>query len=118
MARNTNDELAQIEKLEDSPNYVVWKFKISIVLKAQEIYQIATEVTADADKNAAWTKRDAGAQKVIATTIDKKPLMHILNCGSSLEMWNKLKTIYEKDSNQQKCNLLQEVFGMMYDKKS
>jgi len=37
---------------------------------------------------------------------NKKPLLHLLNCKIAFEMWNKIKAIFEKDNEQQKCNLL------------
>lgn len=55
-------------------------------------------------------------QKTIITTIDTKPLIYIIHCKSAYEMWKKLEMIYERHSEQQKCNLLQEFFGYTYNK--
>lgn len=56
-------------------------------------------------------------QKAIITTIENKQLMHVMHCNTAFEMWRKLQTIYERNTEQQKCNLLQEFFGYTYDKK-
>lgn len=61
-------------------------------------------------------KKDAVAQKLIATTIERKPLMHIMDCSTAYEMWTKICTIYERDNEQQKCNLLQTFYSLTYDK--
>jgi len=34
-----------------------------------------------------WKKEDTIAQKIIITTVDKKPLLHPLNCKIAYEMW-------------------------------
>lgn len=49
--------------------------------------------------------------------MDTKQLMHVMNCKNAYEMWRKLRTIYERNTEQQKCNLLQEFFSYTYDKK-
>jgi len=49
---------------------------------------------------------DATAQKIIIINSNKKPLLHLLNCKTAFEMWNKIKAIFERDNEQQKCNLL------------
>lgn len=42
--------------------------------------------------------------------------MYIINCDSAYKMWLKLQAIYQRDSEQQKCNLLQEFFSYTFDK--
>lgn len=42
--------------------------------------------------------------------------MHIVNCDAVYDMWNKLQNIYQRDSEQQKCNLLQEFFSYAFVK--
>lgn len=114
-------ELALIEKLKDSESFEIWKFQIQIVFKAYGQYQIVTgeskleDQTRDEDIRS-WTSKDAKAQKSIITSIDKKLMMHILNCKSSHEMFEKLCKIFEKDDQQQKCNLLQDFFNFKYEK--
>jgi len=65
-----------------------------------------------------WKKDDAIAQKVLITTIDKRPLLHLLDCKTAFEIWTKIKTIYERDNEQQKYNLLQNFYSLTYDKSS
>lgn len=67
-------------------------------------------------RNEQWRKKDAEAQKVIVTTLDKKPMLHIINCTTAREMWTKICGIYKRDNKQQKCSLLQEFFSFAYDK--
>lgn len=43
----------------------------------------------------AWTKLDNTAQCIIATSVDEKLLLHIINCESTKNMWKKLESVYE-----------------------
>lgn len=112
------EELGLVEKLTDVESYQVWKFKITVILKANSLYQAVTEETTEALHTAEWKKKDAQAQKIIVTTIDQGPLIHIINCDTAYDMWSKLQNIYQRDSEQQKCNLLQEFFGYTFVKKT
>ena len=49
---------------------------------------------------------------------EKKPLIHLLNCNTSKEMFEKLTIIYGKDTDQTKCSLLQEFFNYSFVKGS
>ena len=114
---STYEEIAQIEKLKDLESFQVWKFQLTIILKAQELYTLVTDEPTEANTaNTDWIRKNAKAQKYIVTTIDKKPLMHVLSCSTAYEMWRKLSSIYERDSSQQKCTLMQDLFSFAYDK--
>ena len=63
-----------------------------------------------------WLKKDARAQKLIVTSLEKQPLTHILTCTSSKEMFKKICSVYERDTEQQKCMLLQEFFNYKYQR--
>ncbi|EFN74617.1 Copia protein, partial [Camponotus floridanus] len=104
----------QVEKLNGVENFQLWKFEITILLKANDLYEVATEVSAVQD--AAWLKKDANAQKVIVLSLGKKPMTHVLNCKTAQSMWAKLCAIYERDSEQRKCALMQEFFSYTMDK--
>lgn len=67
-----------------------------------------------ADIKLLWKKKDVTAQQIIVTTIDKKMMMHILNCENSHEMYKKLCSSFERDVKQQKCNLLQDYFNYSF----
>jgi len=116
MARSLTDDFLNIEKLKDIENYQTWKFQLGILLRANELYETITEETSVENRNAAWKKKDAMAQKYIVTSLDKKPLMHIMNCTTAYEMWLKISNIYERESEQQKCDLLQMFYSTAYDK--
>lgn len=107
MSTETND----IEKLRDNANFHLWKFQISIIFKSYELFGIVSgkeklENLNDEKKKEDWVRKDARAQKYIITTIETGPMLHLLNCKNSCEMFEKLSMIYERDSDQQKYALL------------
>lgn len=113
MAKVSMEEIGQIEKLNCVENFQRWKFEITILLKANELYDVTTNVP-PAERDTTWHKKDA--QKVIVLSLGKKSLTHILNCETAQSMWTKLCSIYERDSEQRKCTLMQEFFSYSMDK--
>lgn len=106
MAEDTN----QIVKLVDAANMQLWKFQVTIILKSHDLYQRVTQKIPK-KKNYVWERKGANAQKVLLITIDQKPLMHIINCDTALEMWIKLLNMYERDNEQLNCNLMEQFFS-------
>jgi len=116
MSKTLYEDTLNIEKLSSIEDYPLWKFQIEIIFKANNLHEIVISDTPEpTDK---WKKDDAVAQKILISTIDKRTLLHILDCKTAYQMWTKIKTIFERDNEQQKCNLLQTFYNMSYDKGS
>lgn len=116
MATNSQDDITQIEKLKDSENFMIWKFQVTILFKSLGLYKIVTEIsvlTEDITEHAKteWIRKDARAQKIIVTTIERQSLTHILICKTSHEMFHRICVMYERATQQQKCIVLQEFFN-------
>lgn len=106
------EELANIEKLVDSENFQLWKFQIKIMLEANDLYEnVAKAELDDSKKTAAWQTKDANAKKILITTVSKRTLLHIIDCTTANEIWLKIHQIYEKESDQQRCSLLQAFYN-------
>lgn len=118
MARSLAEDIIHVEKLTDAENFQIWKFQISIIFKANELYEIVLQNTTETERTAQWKKKDANAQKLIVTTPDKKPLLHVLDCKTAHEMWVKICNIYKRDFEQQRCSLLQTFYSATYDRKT
>ena len=116
-----HEEVSNIEKLMNAETFELWDFQTGIFFKASGLFTIVTgeekieDLTQDKDKKL-WIQKDAKAQKIIITTVDKKLLIHIMNCKSSSEMYLKLKNIFKKETEDQKCLLLQEFFSCQFEK--
>lgn len=116
MSKSTADDTIHVERLSDIENFQIWKFQVNILFRSHELYEIVHTDTPGTQHDTAWKKKDATAQKIIVTTIEKKPMMHIMNCNTAREMWKKICTIYERDNEQQKCSLMQSFYTLTLEK--
>lgn len=113
MASNTEN----IEKLIDSESFEFWKFQTSVTFKSQGINDIVNgelkleALDSDVKKQDEYKKKEAVAQKENVTSVGKRCLVHILTDKTSHAMYSKLCSIFEIDSEQEKCSLLQEFFN-------
>lgn len=118
----SNSDLDKVFRLKDEKDWVLWKFQVTILLKYHEVYEYASgEITKPTDSTktteiSTFKKGDIKAQRAIMTTIDKEPLLHIVNCKTAAEMWTKLQSVYEKKSETSVHYLQQRFF--MYEKES
>lgn len=113
----SNSELDKVFRLKDEKDWVLWKFQVTILLKFHEAYSYATGeikppcVSAKEEEKTKFEKGDIKAQRAIMTTIDREPLMHIVNCKTAAEMWEKLKSVFEKKSETSVHFLQQRFFS-------
>lgn len=82
----------------------------------------ATEITADADaptkyqkRLREWIKNDGMAQRYIVTSMENTPMLHIINCTTAHEMWEKLHRVYENKTETSVHMLQQEWFKYSKD---
>lgn len=112
-----------IKKLKDAETYIIWKFQIDIYLKSSGLFGLVQpceeptgkEAAGSSAKSAASIQQDAKFQRLIISTVDENVLVHIMTCNSGLEMYNKLKSIFEKDSDYQKVTLLSQLYNFSYE---
>lgn len=91
-------------------NWTIWKFQTEIILKSKGLIDIVNGTTPRPQTNSDdWDKKDARAQEIIAVHMEEKPMTHIISCQTSIQMWDKLKSIYEQKS-QVSIHLLQQRF--------
>lgn len=122
-----DQELSKVNLLRGEENWAVWKFQVRVLMKASEAYSVVdgsevrpqlqlnpTAEQSSAHRKAlkAWDKLDGMAQKIIATTMGEKSLLHIINCTSANEMWIKLHEIYENKNQTSIHILLQQWFSL------
>ena len=111
----------KIIKLVGSENYNLWKFQIKILLKSNGVFEIATGVTKEPIKNEGeadqtfdarmkqWVKNDLLAQRILSLSITERPLVFIVNCERSYDMWVKLENVFDNKS-EMNVHLLQQKF--------
>lgn len=111
------EELLKVDRLEGH-NWAQWKFVVKVHLKTSDLYGIVNgeekkpvEGSGENVENKIkqWEKLDSRAQKVIVTTVGQQALLHIMNCNTAKEMWDKLHGIYEQKS-ESSIHLAQQKF--------
>lgn len=117
----SSDDIDLIDKLKNSETFQVWKFQVTVIFKSRGLWDIVNGVKLYSDltkteEKEEWVRKDARAQKVIVTTIDKKLMIHVLNCETSKAMFDKICSIFEQGTEKQKCSLLQDFFNYTYQK--
>lgn len=115
------DNVNQIEKLCDEKNFMMWKFQIGVMFKANDLFDLINgksklDNLSDQKEILAWLKKDAKAQKLIVLSVNNKNTIHIMSCETAFAMYEKLCKIYEKDDSQQKCKILQDFFGVTFER--
>ena len=127
-------ELVKVSKLKNAENWNIWKFQIRIMLISNSVLDIvkgdkakptppsAEDVAANAALTAQyaknleeWTKNDGIAQRIIATTVEKTPMLHIINLESAKEMWDKLHEVFENKTEVSIHMLQQKWFSYTKD---
>lgn len=130
MDTETSSIVSKISLLTGVENWGAWKFKIKVLIQARDALDVVLGDTpkpelasgADATATAAytaslktWRKLDGIAQQLIVTTVSEQTVLHIMNCQSSKEMWDKLHEIYENKSSTMKHFLMQQWYSLNKD---
>lgn len=118
------NELVKIAHLKGAENWASWKFQVRILLNASGAWSVVNgeiirpvavpnadtmAMTTYEREVAAWLKSDRIGQKIIGTSVDPQALLHIINCETAAEMWNKLKSVYEQKS-EVNIHMLQQMW--------
>ncbi|KAJ8875444.1 hypothetical protein PR048_023339 [Dryococelus australis] len=91
------EDFAHVGKLKGHSNFSIWKFQIVVLLKAADLYNVVSTEFREDEQDTNWRKKDAKAQRYIG-------------------MFDKLCSIYERDSSNNKSSLLQNFFNYKIDK--
>ncbi|KAF2888384.1 hypothetical protein ILUMI_17789 [Ignelater luminosus] len=114
MATPTRSETANVPKF-DGSNFQLWKFSVTILLKAEKFLTIVNETdTKPEDKDSsewtAWDTKNSGAQVILLTTINQEQMQHLLNCENDAQVWTRLISIHEQKTEVSKELLWQKFY--------
>lgn len=93
------------------------KFQMEVVLTAKDLFEYVDgtkEAPTEGAPLSTWKKADARAQEVLVTRMEPIPLTHIMNCTSH-EMWKKLQSVYERESNVSVHLLYQQFYSLKFE---
>lgn len=100
-----DDGLVRSVKRFDGKNYQSWKFQITAVLMANEIFDVVDGTRQrppnvegpNAGLMKSWVKDNAKATAIISSAMEDDQVMSVLVCRSAKEMWDKLVTYMNKN---------------------
>ncbi|KAK3908902.1 Retrovirus-related Pol polyprotein from transposon TNT 1-94 [Frankliniella fusca] len=124
-------ETDSITRLSDGSTYPLWAKEIQLLFRKARIddivdgtskYDAITHDEKDTTtslkaKQDNWKAADADATLMIYATIDPNVKRHILMCDTSQQMFARLKAIYEKSNDRQRCVLLQNLYDFKFNPK-
>src|SRR5947209_7165270 len=80
---------------DDGNNFVVWKFRVQLVLKLRDLWTVVDgtwtkpDVTVDRDGSVYWTRKDLDALAQISFTLKDGPLTYVVGVKSAKECWER-----------------------------
>lgn len=101
-----DDGLVRSIKRFDGKNFQAWKFQVTAVLMANEIFDVVDGTrekpvnmeSAYAGLTKVWIKDNAKATAIIASAMEDEQVNNVLVCDTAKAMWDKLTTIHEQKS--------------------
>ena len=108
-------DLTNFAILKNAASYPMWAFQIKIAFDAEDLMRFVDgTIPVDRvppDQISLWHTKDAEAKLYIMMTTDQMVNQHLITCNTSKQMYDKLRNIYEKDTEHQRCHLLQELYS-------
>ncbi|KAF5282306.1 hypothetical protein FQR65_LT14360 [Abscondita terminalis] len=123
-------EKVQIEKLRDESNWPQWQFVVRTILDCNGALEVCegtlvkpeppgatSEQTQKAYQETLkkWIKADQLARKLFVTTVESKPLGFLMNAGTACEMWRKLHSVYDLQSDETLALVQKQFFDFKWN---
>jgi gag-polypeptide of LTR copia-type len=100
-----------IEKLRGSDNYQTWAFAVKSLLELNDLEKcIVPGSTAGSVAETDASKLKKAKAKIILS-IESTLYVHIQNCTTAVEIWLKLKTMYEDTGLSRRIGLLRTLIN-------
>jgi hypothetical protein len=109
----------QQQLLEDASGWTAWQFKVKVLLRAADLYEVVDGSSACPESEKAeviskWKSKDAKAQGIIVTRLSESIIPHVATCNTSKDIWDKLHNIYEQKGDLSVHILQQQFFDMKF----
>jgi hypothetical protein len=103
----------------DGTNFQAWKFQVTAVLVASEIFDVVDGTRArpenvegnNAGRMKTWIKDNARATAIIASAMEAEQVTSVIMCSSAKEMWDKLSAVHEQKSASNVGTLTQRFYS-------
>ena len=112
------EDKLSIDKLEGAKNWKIWKYQMTAILKARELYghidgTLTRPTVSDSSSwaIASFEKAQKKTKALIITSIKSDLIDLITECQTPKEIWDKLKQRFERDTIVNKLFLKQKFFS-------
>lgn len=95
-----------IEKLKGSENYITWKYAITALLKFSDLEKTIDPTESTREKDPKKLKQ---AKAKIVLCIDPHLYVHITECTTAIEIWQKLQSMFEDKGLSRRIGLLRKL---------
>ena len=112
------EDKLSIDKLEGASNWQIWKYQMTAILEARELYGhidgTLTRPASDGSSGAIATfeKAQKKTKALIVTSIKSDLIYLITECQTPKEIWDQLKQRFERDTIVNKLFLKQKFFSL------
>src|SRR5436305_8771008 len=109
------EEIYKVELLQGSANYRTWKFSMTMVLQAKDLWEVVSgeeEKPKTEPEVQAWDRKARKALATIALALAAAEKEHVIECTTPKAAWDILEKLYEGKGRNRKFMLLQELFRM------
>lgn len=96
----------------NNKNYLIWKYKVELLLIREGVWHVISETKPGADKLAAWTKSNDQARAWIGLCVEDDQLRHIRKESEASKMWLNLKNYHEKGTLSNKVQLMRKICSL------
>lgn len=126
----SSKDVSHVSKF-NGTNFSFWKFQITLILEQHELCDIvlgkstkpaplpagsdAALIAARDKEIMLWNKKDNSARCFIVSTIEEQAQISLINCKTAHEMWTRLKSQHEQNSEENKHYLLQMFYAYEYE---
>lgn len=95
----------------NNTNYYMWKFKMTLLLQKEKVYDVITGEE-PSPSTESWTNKNQQAFAMIGLNIEDDQLIHIRSSKTARAAWESLQKYHEKGSANTKVRLFKGLMAM------
>lgn len=107
---------SSIQKL-NTDNYGIWSKKMEVLLIREKVWEVVSKEkpifnNTEKDKEQAWQDKDDLARSSIGLLIEDSQFLHIQDCKTAKDYWDKLKDYHQKSTYAGIIYLYRKLFNL------
>lgn len=104
----------------DGSNFEIWQFGVTFLLEAEDVIEHVQKEFPEPDKTkqatkwSTWKSGRAKAAVIILKSVEQSLHLHLSNCKSPKQMWDRLSLLYGKVGDDVKQDLWQRFYDFRF----